>query len=54
MRPFINEQSVAFCSPASGKPRVLHKLRVQLWDILSVAARFYALVLGGTEPAFYR
>ena len=24
MRPFINEQSVAFCSPACGKPLVLH------------------------------
>ncbi len=23
-RPFINEQSVAFCSPACGKPLVLH------------------------------
>ena len=24
MRSFINEQSVAFCSPACGKPLVLH------------------------------
>ena len=27
---------------------------VEIQDILSVAARFYALALGGTEPAFYR
>jgi hypothetical protein len=27
---------------------------VGIEDILSVAARFYALALGGTEPAFYR
>ncbi len=38
-------------APAAEIPRFTQSC-VEIQDILSVAARFYALVLGGTEPAF--